>query len=84
MNKNTLSDYTEAEFVEFVRWFLKGGTTEAEDADHMDEFIRLTEHPQGTNLIFRPSPGREDSPEGVVQEVKQWREASGKPGFKPA
>jgi hypothetical protein len=27
--------------------------------------------------------GREDSPEGALQEIKEWRKANGKPGFKP-
>ena len=60
----------------------QGGATDAEYADHMDELERLTEHPEGTNVIFRRVPRCEDSPEGVVQEVKRWREANVRPGFK--
>ncbi|WP_177431651.1 bacteriocin immunity protein, partial [Pseudomonas huaxiensis] len=30
-----------------------------------------------------PPPGSEDSPEGVVNRVKEWRAANNKPGFKP-
>jgi len=82
VEKNDISDYTEAEFVEFVKWFLTDGRTDAEDAIRMDEFNRLTEHPEGYSLIFHPAPGRDQSPEGVVQEVKQWRAANGKSGFK--
>lgn len=26
---------------------------------------------------------KDDSPEGIVQEVKEWRLTHGKPGFKP-
>ncbi|MBK4825526.1 hypothetical protein GJS26_01590 [Pectobacterium carotovorum subsp. carotovorum] len=26
--------------------------------------------------------GKDDSPESIVQEVKEWRQANGKPGFK--
>jgi len=77
-----ISDYTEAEFLDFVKLFFTGTTTDAEDVELMDEFDRLTEHPERYNLIYQPAPGRDGSPEGVVREVKQWREANGKPGFK--
>lgn len=78
-----ISDYSEPEFLAFVRelWdFSK--RSEAEDEVLVDEFERLTEHPDGSDLIFYPGDHREDSPEGIVQEVKVWRAANGKPGFK--
>lgn len=78
-----ISDYTEKEFLDFVRkLFDVSNTTEAEDIKNILEFKRLTEHPDGSDLIYYPSEDREDSPEGVVQEVKEWRQANGKPGFK--
>jgi len=80
-----ISDYTEKEFLDFVRkLFDVSNTTEAEDIKNILEFKRLTEHPDGSDLIYYPSEDREDSPEGVVQEVKEWRQANGKPGFKGA
>ncbi|BDO03284.1 hypothetical protein KAM622c_28710 [Klebsiella quasipneumoniae subsp. quasipneumoniae] len=36
----------------------------------------------GFYVIFYPPKGREDSPERVVKEVKEWRARNGKPGFK--
>ncbi|MGV3345564.1 bacteriocin immunity protein [Enterobacteriaceae bacterium LUAb1] len=78
-----ISDYTEEEFLDFVRkLFDVSNTTEAEDIKNILEFKRLIEHPDGSDLIYYPREGREDSPEGVVQEVKAWRQANGKPGFK--
>ncbi|WEF10964.1 bacteriocin immunity protein [Pectobacterium actinidiae] len=78
-----ISDYTENEFLDFVRKiFYVDNTTEAEDIKNILEFKRLTEHPDGSDLIYYPREGREDSPEGVVQEVKEWRQANGKSGFK--
>lgn len=78
-----ISDYTEEEFLDFVRkLFDVGNTTEAEDIQNILEFKRLTEHPDGSDLIYYPREDREDSPEGVVQEVKEWRQANGKPDFK--
>ena len=72
MNMKTISDYTESDFLEFVsRLFNVENTTEAEDIKNLLEFKRLTEHPDGSDLIYYPREGREDSPEGVVQEVKE-------------
>ncbi|MBF7958754.1 bacteriocin immunity protein [Rahnella victoriana] len=41
-----------------------------------------TEHPYRNGLIYHPKDGQDDSPEGIVKEVKEWRAAIGKPGFK--
>ncbi|PUA41254.1 hypothetical protein C5U62_32945 [Pseudomonas protegens] len=80
-----ISDYTEVEFLEFVRKIFRAeGATEQEDDKMVDDFRRLTEHPSGSDLIYYPNNNREDSPEGVVKEVKEWRAANGKPGFKTA
>lgn len=83
MNSKTISDYTAAEFLEFVKKIcIAEGATEEEDDKLVDEFERLTEHPDGSDLIYYPRDNREDSPEGIVKEVKEWREKNGKPGFK--
>ncbi|XSS63203.1 bacteriocin immunity protein [Pseudomonas sp. B11] len=86
--KNKLEDYTESEFKEFLAEFfsnkqgLKGedlGKYINKLAKHFDE---ITEHPEKNSLIFYPAEGVEDSPEGVLKVVKEWRAANGKPGFK--
>ncbi|KSR45005.1 bacteriocin immunity protein [Pseudomonas aeruginosa] len=83
MEKRTISDYTEAEFLEFVRKICRAeGATEEDDNKLVNEFRRLTEHPDGSDLIYYPRDNREDSPEGIVKEVKEWRAAKGLPGFK--
>ncbi|EMP4202650.1 bacteriocin immunity protein [Klebsiella variicola] len=82
-NKKIISDFTEAEFLAFVKKiFNPNTTTEDEDVQNVLEFERLTEHPDGSDVIFYPPKDREDSPEGVVKEVKEWRAKNGKPGFK--
>ncbi|WGL99267.1 MULTISPECIES: bacteriocin immunity protein [Arsenophonus] len=84
MEKKTISDYTEKEFLELVRkLFNVDNTSESEDIKNLLEFKRLSQHPDGSDLIYYPKTNREDSPEGVVKEVKEWREKNGKPGFKP-
>jgi hypothetical protein len=82
MSKKTIADYTEAEFLEFVRKIFRAEGTETDDDKLISEFRRLTEHPDGSDLICYPRDDREDSPEGIVQEVKEWRAKNGKPGFK--
>lgn len=84
-DKKNISDYTEAEFLAFVKKiFNPDNTTEDEDVKNVLEFERITEHPDGSDVIFYPPADREDSPEGVVKEIKKWREKNGKPGFKKA
>ncbi|EOD6656581.1 bacteriocin immunity protein [Salmonella enterica] len=83
MEKKTISDYTEAEFLEFVRRICRAeGETEADDDKLVDEFRRLTGHPKGSDVIYYPDDSQEDSPEGIVAEVKRWRAENGLPGFK--
>ncbi|TPW37279.1 bacteriocin immunity protein [Mixta tenebrionis] len=78
-----LKSYTEQEFLDFVwKIWLAEGITEKEQDALVDEFERLTEHPDGSDLLCYPRKDREDSPEGVIKEVKEWRARNGKPGFK--
>jgi hypothetical protein len=46
-------------------------------------FEAITEHPGRSDVIFYPKEGQEDSPEGILKEVKEWRALNNKPGFKP-
>jgi hypothetical protein len=79
----SISDYTEKEFLNFVISICDAGArTEEEDIKMVLEFEALTEHPEGSDLIYYPRDDRDDSPEGIVKEVKEWRAANNKPGFK--
>ena len=89
ISKPTLSDYTEKEFLEFLNEFINE-KPEMSDEEHeayidqlVEHFESVTEHPSGSDLLFYPDKTREDSPRGVLEEVKAWRAAHGKPGFKP-
>ncbi|MBS5838238.1 MAG: bacteriocin immunity protein [Pseudomonas sp.] len=50
----------------------------------LDEFERLTEHPAGSDLIYYPEDGADNSAEGITQTIKEWRAENGLPGFKDA
>lgn len=75
---------TESEFLEFViRVCNNDYVTEEEHIDAILEFNKMIEHPAGSDLIYYPEEGR-SGPEAVVKEVKEWRMANGKAGFKSA
>ncbi|GEK12474.1 bacteriocin immunity protein [Aliivibrio fischeri] len=86
--KKSLNDYTEDEFKELMQEFFDNKHNLSGDgfAIHIQElsdyFIRLTEHPYGNGVIFNPKEEQDDSPEGIVLEVKKWRESQGLPCFK--
>ncbi|MFJ4390146.1 bacteriocin immunity protein [Pseudomonas soli] len=88
--KDKLADYTESEFLELVselfhnRTSLKGKELENYRISIVLHFEKITEHPDGSDVICYPPEGADDSPQGVVDRVKEWRAANGKPGFKPA
>jgi hypothetical protein len=89
-DKTKLEDFTEEEFLNIVRSIgdKPQGLTEKQHANYFSAQIRyfeeITEHPSRSDLLFYPREGAVDSPEGILNEVKDWRERSGKPGFKPA
>ncbi|NBA93415.1 bacteriocin immunity protein [Pseudomonas sp. R5(2019)] len=82
--RSTLEEYTEAEFEELVSIvFYDRLDSDEELSDLIDEIDRLTEHPRKYGIICYPEPDAEDSPKGVINTIKTWRAANGKPGFKP-
>lgn len=83
--KKSISDYTEAEFIQFIRE-IRMANKSAPDAvlgELLEQFRLLTEHPDGTDLIYYPEGGSDNSNEGIAKTIKEWREANGLPGFKP-
>ncbi|WP_327209430.1 bacteriocin immunity protein [Pseudomonas fluorescens] len=78
----SIQEMSEKSFLEFVRKIYNSGfRTEKQQILAILEFKRLVEHPSGSDLIYYPEEGK-DGPENVVLEVKNWRSANGKPGFK--
>lgn len=80
--KDSISDYTEAEFLRLVEEICSATGGEEYQDNLLENFIQVTEHPAGSDLIYYPESGADDTPEGVLQAVKEWRLASGLPGFK--
>ncbi|AUT97975.1 bacteriocin immunity protein [Citrobacter europaeus] len=86
--KQKLEDYTEVEFIEFLNELfenpnnLKGREFESHSNMLVNHFDKIVDHPEGNGLIFYPPDGREDSPQGVIDEIKIWRKSQGRPSFK--
>ncbi|WP_433885260.1 bacteriocin immunity protein [Pseudomonas vranovensis] len=83
--KATLSEYTELEFLELLKE-IDQANEDAPD-EILDPLLRhfesIIEHPAGTDLLYWPQTPEQGEPEQIIQIIKQWRAANGKPGFRP-
>lgn len=79
--KSSLADYTQAEFLQLIH-AIESAATEQERDDLLEHFIQVTGHPAGSDLIYYPEADADDSPEGILQAIKEWRSTNGLPGFK--
>lgn len=82
-NKNSISDYTEDQFITLIRE-LDGAATERKRNMLVGHFNKVVPHPAGSDLLYFPEPGADYSDEGVVRTIREWCSANGLPGFKPA
>ena len=81
--KNTLEEYNESEYTTLIQRLFNGEySSEAELDEIVENIVNTSEHPNGSDILYYPEPGVEDSPAGVLKAIKQWRAANGKPGFK--
>lgn len=80
--KPPITEMTELEFLAFVKKIYDADYATEETHTHaVLEFERISEHPSGSDLLFYPDIGK-SGPEAVVKEIKEWRAANAKPGFK--
>jgi len=84
--KNSLSEYTEVEFLELMREIFKENIAKTDDwlDALLEHFEKITEHPEGTDLIYYAASDAECTPEAITAKIKKWRAANGMPGFKIA
>lgn len=81
--KNKFEEYTESEYKTLIQRLFDGDYSSEAELDEIVEIVVFTsEHPSGSDILYFPEEGIEDSPEGVLKVIKQWRAANGKPGFK--
>ncbi|MBP5948818.1 bacteriocin immunity protein [Pseudomonas sp. P42] len=80
--KNTFNECVESEFEALLQRIISHDGTEPEVDKMVFLFEEVSEHPAGSDLIFYPEDGADDSASGITQTVKEWRAAQGLPGFK--
>jgi hypothetical protein len=80
--KTSLADYTEQEFKALISAIDNSGTEE-ERGSLLEHFNKIVPHPAGSDLLYYPEDGADESPEGVVQTIQAWCLANDLPGFKP-
>ncbi len=83
--------YTEGEFLEMLEEIvnatskdksLKGKKLEKYLDTLVDHFIKITQHPLMSDLIYYPAKKGDDEPENILKIVKEWRRSQGLPLFK--
>ncbi|WNY81933.1 bacteriocin immunity protein [Cronobacter dublinensis] len=79
--KPRFEDYTEAEFTQLVSEIFSAQGGEAYQDELIEHVCTLSEHPEGSDLIFY-NEDEDIPPQGIVEEIKTWRKANGKSGFK--
>ncbi|MBX8484569.1 bacteriocin immunity protein [Pseudomonas cichorii] len=79
--KNTFNEYTEIEFIDLLQRIISHAGTESEVDELVFHFEEISGHPAGSDLIFYPEDGADDSAEGITRTVKEWRAKQGLPGF---
>ena len=77
-----LIEYSEHEFLKILNEFWSGDMTEAEENEFVQRFNEIIEHPEKSDLIFYPSGNRDDSPKGLIDELKSWYREQGKACFR--
>lgn len=82
--KSKFEEYTESEFIALINRLVEGDySSEREHDAIVDNIVKISEHPSGSDILYYPAEGVEDSPAGALKAIKEWRAANGKPGFKP-
>ncbi|WP_236409828.1 bacteriocin immunity protein [Pseudomonas sp. S31] len=84
--KSELEQYTEQEFRAFLHEIHRAIEDEPDSklTPLIEHFEKITEHPAGSDLFFRPEGSNQGEPEQVLAIIKEWRAANGKADFKPS
>ena len=83
MSRNTIADYTEVEFLDLLKRITKADAPSEKALDDLvDHFEMITQHPDGSDLIYYPETPEDGTPESIVRLVKEWRLSQGLSFFK--
>lgn len=77
----TFSDYTADEFTLLIAALIDArGPADYQDRP-LEHFIDITAHPSGSDLIYHPAAGSQETPERILQRIAQWRNQEGLEGL---
>ncbi|MEF1286123.1 bacteriocin immunity protein [Vibrio sp. M250220] len=80
--KESITDYTEPEFLELINSISNNSLSEPEEDKLILHFSKIVKHPDGTDLLFYPKDNQDDSPKGIIKEISRWYNEQGWPCFK--
>lgn len=83
MERISLQDFTEQEFINFAKKILLAEFETTEGLlKAVTEFVLLSGHPAGTDLIVYPQDFNITTPKSMVEVIKKWRNEHGLPCFR--
>jgi len=78
----SISELSRNDFIRLIEEIISAEGGERHQDEILEQFIDLSEHPSGSDLIYYPEPGEQTTPEAIAEKVHQWRISNGKPSFK--
>lgn len=80
--KDAISSYTEVEFINLINEIIEAKGTDDYQDELLEHFCKISQHPDGSDLIYYPETDEDGTPERIVEIVKNWRESQGLSSFK--
>lgn len=80
--QSSIDQYTEDDFIGLINEIIEAQGSDAYQDELLENFIAVTEHPDGSDLIYYPDNPADATPERIVEIVKRWRRSQGLPCFK--
>lgn len=80
--QTTIAGYTESEFLRLIEEICSANGTEDYQDELLENFIQVSGHPAGSDLIYYPEPGPEATPREILEVIKRWRVANNLPLFR--
>lgn len=81
--KAALADYTEDQFKVLIQSIKDCEGSENFQAELIEHLNKLAAGAGGSDLIYYPEEGADNSAEGIVEIIQAWCLANSLPGFKP-
>lgn len=79
--KTSITEYSKDEFLWLIEEICSATGSEQYQDELLENFILVSEHPAGSDLIYYPESGSA-SPREVLEAVVAWRQSKCLPSFK--